>query len=501
MFGAVAAFLYGLREAWLGRLSVVNVIVVGALLHALAVAMPLLLSRDVYSYMIYGRMISEYGANPYVSVPAHFPGDPVSQFVSPLWLEQRAVYGPAFVSIAGGITALMGKDPARIIVAFKLLAALANLATVILVVAASRRAWPQRTAFAAALLAWNPVVVLHGVAGGHPDALVGTALAAASLLLLARREVAATAALVLGTLIKVAGAIPLLLAVAAAAIRRPPGERLRGLGTHLGVATVITLPIVLPYMQSENPTLGFLSLAGHHSWLAPSRLLGVTLRNLGHSIGAPGVGEALFVTVRIAFPALFLLALAAVVRHLCRNPERVTPLVVLAAVGWMAMLELMASPILLPWYVTWLLPLVWVLPRPARVVSVTMAVALAVTELIPEPTPGRQIWEAIVLRLYYITVPLLLLLMFRILMELRARVTLTSAPGLPDPLLREGWMSRRWALRLPAPAAPGAAGNDDHDGVAGRPRAEDGSRLVDPLHADPRALREDGPEDHGGRHD
>ena len=459
MVGASAAFLYGLLQAWRGRLSVINVIVVGVVLHAVAVTIPVILSRDVYSYIIYGRAISEYGSNPYVSVPADFPGDPVYEFVSPKWREQQAVYGPAFVSISGGITALTDGDPARSILAFKLMAALANLTTAFLVLAAVRRAWPQRTAFAGAALVWNPAVVLHGVAGGHPDALVGTAVAAAALLLVARRELAATAALVLGTLIKLAGAIPLFALVAVAVARRSPGERLRALGTHVGVAAAITLAFVLPYMQSENPSLGLLNLAGHQSWLAPSRLLAVTLRDLGRSTGAPAVGEVLFVAVRVAFPALYFLALAAVVRHLARNRKRVTPLVVLSAMAWTAMLGLMASPILLPWYITWLLPLVWVMPRPARVGSVAMAVGLAVTELIPEPTPGRQIGEALVLGFHYVTTVLVLALMVRLLWELRSRVTLVSAPGLDMPLLRESWTSPRWARGLFAPGSLRARGN------------------------------------------
>ncbi|HSL66623.1 MAG TPA: hypothetical protein VK977_00490, partial [Actinomycetota bacterium] len=231
LIAAAAAFLYSLREAWRGRISVSTALAVGIALHALAVALPLFLSRDVYSYSLYGRMVSVHGTNPYVSVPLDFSGDPFFPYVSRDWLDISSVYGPAFVALSAAVTRVV-RTPAAAIDAFQLLAGLASIATMFVVARAARRVLPERASFAVLLLGWNPVVVLHGVAGGHSDALVGLAVAVAALLLLRGRPVAATAVMALGTLVKVSGAVPLLVLVAGAVLARPRAERLRALAVH-----------------------------------------------------------------------------------------------------------------------------------------------------------------------------------------------------------------------------------------------------------------------------
>ena len=46
--------------------------------HAVVLlGLPLVFSRDVYSYIAYGRIAGLYGANPYVRHPIEFPADPI----------------------------------------------------------------------------------------------------------------------------------------------------------------------------------------------------------------------------------------------------------------------------------------------------------------------------------------------------------------------------------------------------------------------------------------
>ena len=54
--------------------------VVGAIAATLlfSVATPSQQSKDVFSYTMYGRMITEHGDNPYNSYPMHYEGDPIS---------------------------------------------------------------------------------------------------------------------------------------------------------------------------------------------------------------------------------------------------------------------------------------------------------------------------------------------------------------------------------------------------------------------------------------
>jgi hypothetical protein len=411
------------------------VVAVGLLLHMLALAMPVFLSRDVYSYAFYGRMAAVHGANPYTEIPGAFATDPAYPFVSVDWIDSPSVYGPAFTAASAGI-ARAAPTPEGAALAFKLLAAAASVMTLLLVVVAARRTIPGRTAFAAALVGWNPVVVFHGVAGGHNDALLGLALAGGMLAVILRRELWATALLALGALVKVSGGIPLAVAVAAAAIR-DRGTWVRTLGMHVGISAAVAAPFVIPYMQTEDPTLGALELAGRQGWLAPSRFVLTTLGGLTRAVAGEGAADVVSLVVRIAFPLVFLWVLVTLVRHLARDPSRLEPVVVVAAMGWAGLISLLVSPVLLPWYAAWAVPLAWLLPRPARGGAVLLSLALAITELVAEPARSPGLYEAMVFGLHWVATPLILLVLVRLLLELRRRVGAGPGRGFEDPLLAE----------------------------------------------------------------
>jgi hypothetical protein len=455
IFAAVGAFLYALRLAWRGEVGIRRVIIVGILLHILALAIPLFLSRDVYSYGIYGRMVSDYGANPFVATPDAFPRDPVFPLVSEDWRASPSVYGPAFVALSAGITTV-ATSPASMVWAFKLVAALAGVATMFLVVAAARRVHPRRAAFAAALIGWNPVVVFHGVAGGHNDALVGLALAGAVLLLVIRKELAATAVLVLGSLVKLTGAVPLVIAVSAAVLRRPRGRRLGALGAHAGIGALVALPFIVPFFQTRDPTLGTLELSTRRGWLAPSAFLAKLLRGTGRVLGLPEAGTALGVAAQIAFPLILGAVMIALIRHLARDPGRLTPELSIAAMGWAMLIALMTAPLLLPWYAVVVMPFAWLLPRVARSGAIFLAVMLAITELVADPTSSPRLWEAMVIGLHWVASPVALVLLARLLFELRRRLALGPGRGSMDPLLVEELEPGSAPVGSPGPTARGS---------------------------------------------
>jgi hypothetical protein len=435
IFAAAGAFLYALGRAWRGELSVRRVVAIGLLLHVLALAMPVFLSKDIYSYGFYGRMVSEYGANPYTEVPAEFASDPAYPFVSVDWIDSPSVYGPAFTAVSAGVTSVVS-TPEDTVIAFKLLAAAASVATLLLVVAAARQLAPQRTAFAAALIGWNPVVVFHGVAGGHNDALLGLAIAAGLMAIVARRELWATAILAAGALVKISGGVLLAIAIAAAAARRG-NERLRAVAVHLGISALVAAPFVIPFFQTEDPTLGALELATRQGWLAPSRFVITTLRGLAGAIGGDTAADLVSLLVRIAFPLVFIWVLVMLVRHLARDPSRIEPKVVIAAMGWAGLVSLLVSPVLLPWYAVWVLPLAWLLPRPARGGAVLLSLALAITELVAEPSRSPGLYEAMVFGLHWVATPVTLLVLVRLVLDLRRRVARGPGFGFEDPLLAE----------------------------------------------------------------
>jgi hypothetical protein len=442
IFAAAAAFLYALGRAWRRELSVRRVIAVALLLHTLALAMPVFLSRDVYSYGFYGRMVARYGANPYTEIPAGFASDPAYPFVSVDWIDSPSVYGPAFTALSAGVTGV-ASSPERQAFAFKAIAAIASISTMLLALAAARRIATERAVFAAALVGWNPVIVFHGVAGGHNDALLGLALAGGVLAILARRELWATALLALGTLVKVSGGVPLVVSVAAAVAARGRSARLRVVGMHASVAAAIATPFVIPFLQTEDPTLGALELASRQGWLAPSRFVLQTFRGLARLVGGDTAADVVGLIVRVAFPLLLVWVLVMLVRHLARDPARISPPIVVAAMAWAALASMLVAPILLPWYAAWVVPLAWVLPRPARGGAVILSLALAITELVAEPARSPGLYEAMVFGLHWVATPLMLLILARLILDLRARVAADPGAGFDDPLLAEELPSRR----------------------------------------------------------
>jgi hypothetical protein len=456
LVAAAGAFVYALRRAWGGELPLRRVFLVAVVLHLLAMVIPLFLSRDVYSYAMYGRMVSVYGVNPFVDIPASFIDDPVYPLVSVDWIDSPSVYGPAFVAVSAGITEFVTSPP-HMVLAFKALSAVASLGTMVLAAAGALRVRPERAAFAAVLVGWNPVIVFHGVAGGHNDALVGLALAAGVLLILSGRELWATAVLVLGTLVKVSGGVPLAIAVLAAVFRKPKGQRLRAFATHAGVGVAVALPFILPFEQTSDPTLGTLELTTRQGWLAPSRFVLVVLRGTANFLGSDLAGDIVSVIVRVVFPLVFAAVLVALVRHLARDPARIEPPLVVAAMGWATLIALMISPLLYPWYAMWLVPVAWLLPKRGRDGAVLICVALGITELVAEPSRAPAVWEAMIFGLHYVATPIVLFVLVRLLLDLRKRLRLGPASGWGDPLLLEevpsapGRPQARW--RRPRAAA------------------------------------------------
>jgi alpha-1,6-mannosyltransferase len=438
LVAAAAVFVFALREAWRGGLSLRLVLMVGVALHVLALVTPLFLSRDVYSYAIYGRMVSVHDMNPYTSIPGEAWRDPFNtqDLVSVDWIDSPAVYGPAFSAVSAGMTGVIRGVPETVF-AFKALAAAASVATMLVVVAATRRVAPERAAFAAATIGWNPVILFHGVGGGHNDTLVGLAVAGGVLLLLARRDFWATAVLTVGALVKISGAVPLAIAVIASTMWRPRGKRLRTLGAHVGIGLAVGLPFILPFMQSEDPTLGTFELANRQGWLAPSRFVLVLIRGIVNYTLGFTAGDVVAVVVRLLFPALLLVVMWGILRHLARADRDLEPVTVVSGMGWASLISLMVAPILLPWYAAWVVPFAWALPRSARNGTILTAVALTITELVAEPSRAPRVWEVMVFSLHWIGTPIVLAVLIYLLLDLRRRLIRGPGPGWLDPLLAE----------------------------------------------------------------
>jgi hypothetical protein len=289
-------------------------------LLAVAVALPPRGSRDVWSYTMYGRAVSVHHRSPYRVDPDDLGSDPLVTRVAPRWRELPSVYGPAFVAVAAGVTAV-ARSATAVRVGFQLLAALAALGCVLLV--------GQLTGDAGAM-AWlglNPLLTLYVVNGGHNDLLVGAA-ALVGIAAARRRPVVAGVVVAVGALVKVVG----LLALAALAVA--VGRR-RGLRSAAGLAGAGLAVVIAGFLAAGGSVaLAPLRAAArlHAAGSVASALLAVD-----HHLHAVVLGEAL---VLAAVGALLL------------RPRLETWWLVAAVLT----VYLLGAPYVMPWYVAWALP-------------------------------------------------------------------------------------------------------------------------------------------------
>jgi hypothetical protein len=229
----VVAVLESRRPRLRGRHVAVAVLIV----LGVAVAVPPRTSNDLWSYTMYGRMVTVHDASPYAKVPSDFRSDPFLTRVSPIWRHRGSVFGPVWTGYEAGATAVAGDSALVSRLAFQLAAATAVAGLLVLV-------W-RRTRSPAALvwLGLHPVVAV-AVNGGHNDVWVGLGILAAGLLASRRRVVAAGVVLGLVALVKL-GALLAVLGLVAWLLHRREVRRAGVLaGATAGVLVVGYAPIV-----------------------------------------------------------------------------------------------------------------------------------------------------------------------------------------------------------------------------------------------------------------
>lgn len=353
---AFSALVVAMFACWLVLLPALDhvgarsVVAAIGLLHALFLLGPPLPLTDVFNYLNYARLGAEHGVNPYVEVPAVFPGDPTYDFAT--WHHLLSPYGPLFtlftyalvpLGLAGGYWAL------------KVVTVAASLGCLALLwrLAERRGTDPLR---AVAFVGLNPLVLVYGVGGVHNDFLMLLGVLAGIGAVLAGRPARAGAAFVVAAAVKGSAALVLPFALlgtaggsrvklAAAAVR---GDRRRALAVLLGgdrrrllagaaAAGVAMLALSVAAFGLHGPGLD--TQSSLVTPLSPANLLGLLL----------GQGGAT-AWVRIAVKVAFVVVLIVLVRRAWRGADWLT------TAGW-AMLALVVSLTWeMPWYVLWVLP-------------------------------------------------------------------------------------------------------------------------------------------------
>jgi hypothetical protein len=415
----MAGFLVLLRAAWRGEISMRLVLGLSVAFHLAIVLLPLLISRDVYSYIAHGQIVSLHQANPYVQTPGDFPSLLTRELVGPRWVDTTSVYGPLFSHLVGVVTRTASRLDV-LVDAFRLLAIGASLATTFVIAAVARGVRPARAAFAVAAFGLNPVVLFQSAGSGHNDLLVALAIALAAWCVIHDRTLMASGILALGALVKATAFLPVLLLVVWVAWKHPPGQRVRAAASHAAVVLVLGVLVAAPFFQLHDPSLGMLELSSHEGWLAPSRFFRRVLDAIS--------GDTAGVAARVAFAIALVGAVVWFVRAMARAAGSGRPaLELLGGWGWALLALTLLGPVLLPWYLTWSLPLVWILPRAPRAALIALSGVLALSQWTAEPLRFPEAYDLNVLIGHYALTPIVIGLLVWLALDLRRRLSVPLA--------------------------------------------------------------------------
>ena len=327
----------------LGPRVVRRAIVAGLVLFALA---PPLLSLDVFSYISYARLGALHGLNPYDFAPAAIPHDTAAVRVED-FREATSVYGPLF-TLATYPLGLVGVPAAMW--TLKAVEALAVLAIAALVarLAAVRGIAP---APAAALVALNPLVLVHVVGGGHNDGLMVLALLGGVAMVTVGREAGAGASLVAAFAVKATAyvAAPFAFLGAGSGPRRA-----RLVAGALVALAALAAAALAAFGSSALDWLSFLS--GSQQRVSYHSIPATAARFTGIDLDA----------IRIAFQVAYVGFAVWLLAWTARGGDWVR------AAAWATLGLLCATVYLTPWYLLWALPLA-ALARDRAIVALTLA--------------------------------------------------------------------------------------------------------------------------------
>ncbi len=293
-----------------------------------SIATPSHQSGDVYSYVMYGRIVTVHHDNPFASYPMHFEGDPMRRYVGQAWQRTPDIYGLGFTVIMATLAPVIGQSNFLVHFAYQLVAVGAVGAMLWLL-------WKRtRNPVALAFVGLHPLLAISVVNGGHPDAIVALGVLAGLMFAIDRRPVLAGAAFA------VAASVNFTALVAAAVLFVWAYRR----WTRVEVtrfAAIVAAGGALPYLVLS----GWLQNAHEHSqlisrqsiWSAIGNFVGNAdlLRSLA-SNGATVIAGSLLVVIAV------------------RHTSRGTPELAIAA-GLAAFL--VASVWVMPWYAFTALPL------------------------------------------------------------------------------------------------------------------------------------------------
>ena len=278
---------------------------------------PGLFTTDIFSYVMYGHISAIYNLNPYIYPPNYFPGNPILDWIHPIWHDQPSVYGPLWTGIGWIMAHVMAPFDGVVetlpdgqvlqtglmdqVFAYKLFmngVQIVNLAMVWWLLGRLMATRPRARLAAFVMFAWNPLMLFDTAGNAHNDALMVTLLLLGVVPLVAQTRqprninwLVSTFVVGLSALIKyTTGLVVLFLIVPWARRLTTWPARVAWIG-GLGVLVAgVTLVLYIPwfdyprafapllvaaggkYWQYSNWAPDLLALTISDQWLAPSAL-------------------------------------------------------------------------------------------------------------------------------------------------------------------------------------------------------------------------------------
>ncbi len=321
LLGAYLAALSALRTLTM-RMIVTCIVAV----HLILLLGPPFQLTDVFNYLGYARLGGLHGMNPYTHVIGQEMHDPIFHFAT--WLNLHSPYGELFTALSYPLAWLPVPVAYWIV---KVVTVALSLALIWIVCACVRRLG-RDPRYAAVLVGLNPIYLVYAVGGFHNDFFMLVPMIGAVALMLARRDRAAGAALMLAVAVKFSAVLLLPFLLAAA---WPNRTRVRNviLGGALAAIPLLVMSLALFGFSLPN-------LSDQSTLLTP-----FSFPNLfGYFIGAGGGAP---IVLRLANLAL----IVAVVLLIRRRGDWV------ANAGWATVALIASLAWVMPWYVIWVLPM------------------------------------------------------------------------------------------------------------------------------------------------
>lgn len=247
------------------------IILFSVLFHLLMLAMPFLLSTDIFDYIRHGRILAVYGENPLVIPATYFPQDPFFSLGG--WVGTGSVYGSLHVYLTATLSRIAGDGFMANFFTFKGFFIGMDLINLWLIWKITARLRPGLEKKALLFYGWNPFVLILVVANAHNDILMLTLMLAGFLLYLDKRLVLGAICITLATLVKFI-TLPILVVYLAVLIRRQSGL-VRRLAVGAGMAAMCAAIFVVTYVPlwAGRETFNYLTTVGQKTNFTLSSLI------------------------------------------------------------------------------------------------------------------------------------------------------------------------------------------------------------------------------------